>query len=78
MILPKFFELVEYPCVVTKVGISFIFMKPYDFNFAYSLPQDAMRSSTTRQPLREVKVQCNLTAEPLPTCPSCSSVDWER
>lgn len=39
---------------------------------------DAMRSSTTRQPLREVKVQCNLTAEPLPTCPSCSSVDWER
>ncbi|XP_063589543.1 zinc finger and SCAN domain-containing protein 12-like isoform X4 [Penaeus indicus] len=39
---------------------------------------DAMRTSTTRQPLREVKVQCNLTAEPLPTCPSCSSVDWQR
>lgn len=55
-----------------------MFTKPFHFNFAYSLMQDAMRSSTTRQPLREVKVQCNLTAEPLPTCPSCSSVDWQR
>ncbi|XP_042879865.1 uncharacterized protein LOC122258149 isoform X3 [Penaeus japonicus] len=39
---------------------------------------DAMRNSNTRQPLREVKVQCNLTAEPLASCPSCSGVDWER
>ncbi|XP_068214990.1 zinc finger protein 160-like isoform X2 [Palaemon carinicauda] len=29
-----------------------------------------------KSPLREVKVQCNLTAEPLLSCSSCSSIDW--
>ncbi|XP_064111122.1 uncharacterized protein LOC135218610 isoform X2 [Macrobrachium nipponense] len=33
-------------------------------------------SLNSRGPLREVKVQCNLTAEPLVSCSSCSSIDW--
>ncbi|XP_071548750.1 uncharacterized protein [Panulirus ornatus] len=39
---------------------------------------DAFCSSSSRQPLREVKVQCNLTAEPLISCSSCSTVNWMR
>lgn len=31
---------------------------------------------SSKGPLREVKVQCNLTAEPFVTCSSCSSIDW--
>ncbi|XP_045626451.1 uncharacterized protein [Procambarus clarkii] len=38
---------------------------------------DALHSSL-KQPLREVKVQCNLSTEPLISCPNCSIIDWMK
>ncbi|KAK8742831.1 hypothetical protein OTU49_001692 [Cherax quadricarinatus] len=39
---------------------------------------DVLPSSSLKIPLREVKVQCNLTNEPLVSCPTCSIINWMR
>ncbi|KAG0726604.1 Zinc finger and BTB domain-containing protein 24 [Chionoecetes opilio] len=52
--------------------------RPHRIRDSGTQTEGACNSSGPRLPLREVKVQCNMSSEPPSPCTSCSYVNWLR